>query len=116
MSMTIDMREAPAAVIDLRGLMSVFNRRKKLIAAVTAACVLLALVVALLMTPRYVSQIKILIDPRGLQILPNDLSPGAVSADATFAVVESQDRKGHCARIGKSMPLLPENSGVFGSI
>jgi uncharacterized protein involved in exopolysaccharide biosynthesis len=42
------------------------------------------------MTPRYVSQIKILIDPRGLQILPNDLSPGAVSADATFAVVESQ--------------------------
>lgn len=90
MSMTIDMREAPAAVIDLRGLMSVFNRRKKLIAAVTAACVLLALVVALLMTPRYVSQIKILIDPRGLQILPNDLSPGAVSADATFAVVESQ--------------------------
>jgi uncharacterized protein involved in exopolysaccharide biosynthesis len=47
MSMTIDMREAPAAVIDLRGLMSVFNRRKKLIAAVTAACVLLALVVAL---------------------------------------------------------------------
>lgn len=90
MAMTIDMREAPAAVIDFRGLATAFGRRKKLIAAITGTCALLALVIALFMTPRYVSQIKILIDPRGLQILPNDLSPAAASADATFAVVESQ--------------------------
>ena len=90
MTMTIDMREAPAAVIDFRGLATAFGRRKKLIAAITGTCALLALVIALFMTPRYVSQIKILIDPRGLQILPNDLSPAAASADATFAVVESQ--------------------------
>lgn len=90
MAMTIDMREAPSAVIDFRGLATAFGRRKKLIAAITGICTLLALVIALFMTPRYVSQIKILIDPRGLQILPNDLSPAAASADATFAVVESQ--------------------------
>lgn len=64
MTMTIDMREAPAAVIDFRGLATAFGRRKKLIAAITGTCALLALVIALFMTPRYVSQIKILIDPR----------------------------------------------------
>lgn len=90
MTMAIDTREAPAAVIDFRGLATAFGRRKKLIAAITGTCALLALAIALFMTPRYVSQIKILIDPRGLQILPNDLSPAAASADATFAVVESQ--------------------------
>lgn len=90
MTMAIDTREAPAAVIDFRGLSTAFGRRKKLIAAITGTCALLALAIALFMTPRYVSQIKILIDPRGLQILPNDLSPAAASADATFAVVESQ--------------------------
>lgn len=90
MAMTIDMREAPAAVIDFRGLATAFGRRKKLIVAIAGVCAVLALAIALFMTPRYVSQIKILIDPRGLQILPNDLSPAAASADATFAVVESQ--------------------------
>ncbi|MEW6643455.1 MAG: exopolysaccharide transport family protein [Pseudomonadota bacterium] len=86
----VDMPQAPAAVIDLRGLARVLGRRKAWIAGATGLCILIALMVALSMTPRYVSQIKLLIDPRGLQILPNDLNGGAASTDATFAVLESQ--------------------------
>ncbi|MGO4717354.1 GumC family protein [Bradyrhizobium sp. 2TAF24] len=85
-----EFQQGPAAVIDLRGLARVLGRRKAWIAGATGLCALVALVVALSMTPRYVSQIKLLIDPRGLQILPNDLNGGAASTDATFAVLESQ--------------------------
>lgn len=87
----VDTQQAPAAVIDLRGLVRVLGRRKAWIAAASVLCTVIALIVALSMTPRYISQIKLLIDPRGLQILPNDINGGAAaSTEATFAVLESQ--------------------------
>lgn len=90
MSAGMEIRSAPAAVIDFRELATVLGRQRKWIVGITAACVLAALLAALLMTPRYVSQVRILVDPRGLQILPNDLSPGASSGDAAFAILDSQ--------------------------
>jgi uncharacterized protein involved in exopolysaccharide biosynthesis len=90
MSAGMEIRSAPAAVIDFRELATVLGRQRKWIVGITAACVMAALLVALLMAPRFVSQVRILVDPRGLQILPNDLSPGAASGEAAFAILDSQ--------------------------
>jgi uncharacterized protein involved in exopolysaccharide biosynthesis len=89
MTMTIE-APSPAAVIDFRSFVRVLARRRVLIAAIAGACLLGALLIAILMSPRFVSEVKILIDPRGLQILPNDLNPNAASTDVTFAVLDSQ--------------------------
>ncbi len=92
MTMAIESQEAPAAVIDLRGMFSALARRKKLIFGITAACILLSLAVVLVMRPRFVSSVELLIDPRGQQVLPNDVSPNTASAEAMFAMLESQAR------------------------
>jgi len=90
MAMTIEAPPPPAAVVDFRAFVQVLARRKALVLAIAGICLLAALAVALMMTPRYTSEIKILADPRGLQILPNDLNPNTASTDVTFAVVDSQ--------------------------
>ncbi|MCB1411619.1 MAG: GumC family protein [Xanthobacteraceae bacterium] len=90
MTMMVQAPPPPAAVVDFRSFIQVLARRKAVIAAIAGACLLAALAAALLMSPRFVSDIKILVDPRGLQILPNDLNPNAASTDVTFAILDSQ--------------------------
>lgn len=54
----------------------------------------LAVVAALLMTPKYVSTAQLFIDPRDLRVLQNDVSPNTVGSDPTSITgyLESQAR------------------------
>lgn len=90
MTMAIEAPSPPVAVVDFRAFLRVLMRRKALIVAIIGGFLLAALAIALLMTPRFASEIKILVDPRGLQILPNDLSANTTSTDVTFAILDSQ--------------------------
>lgn len=76
--------------VDLKELIGVMQRRRKLILAVAAVPVLLALAYGLLATPLYTTSTQILIDPRDRRIVGNEVTPENLAADGGVAVVESQ--------------------------
>jgi uncharacterized protein involved in exopolysaccharide biosynthesis len=76
--------------VDLKELIRVMQRRRKLILWVAAVPVLLALVYSVLATPLYTASTQILIDPRDRRIVSNEVTPETLAADGGVAVVESQ--------------------------
>ena len=76
--------------VDLKELIRVMQRRRKLILWVAAVPVLLALVYGLVATPLYTTSTQILIDPRDRRIVSNEVTPENLAADGGVAVVESQ--------------------------
>ncbi|GEP05805.1 hypothetical protein MOX02_38430 [Methylobacterium oxalidis] len=81
---------APAAVIDVRGILSTFRRRWRWIAGSMAALTFVALGAALTMPPRYDATAKILLDPRNLQVFQNDINPTAGNGEEATLISESQ--------------------------
>jgi uncharacterized protein involved in exopolysaccharide biosynthesis len=68
--------------------------RRGLILLMALLGLVLAIVAALLMTPKYVSTAQLFIDPRDLRVLQNDVSPNTVGSDPTSITgyLESQAR------------------------
>jgi len=81
---------APGAVIDLRGIGGTLLRCWYLILLPMLLIGGLALAVVLVQPPRYESTAKVLLNPRGIQVLQNDLRPTNPTGDETGADVESQ--------------------------
>lgn len=81
---------APGAVVDLRGIGRALRRRWHWIVVPALLTGGIALAVALSLSARYEATAKVLIDPRGIQILQNDLRPTNTTGDETAAEVESQ--------------------------
>ena len=76
--------------VDLKELIRVMRRRRKIILLVAAVPVLLALAYGLIATPLYTTSTQILIDPRDRRIMSNEVTPENLAADGGVAVVESQ--------------------------
>ncbi|GLS44515.1 GumC family protein [Methylobacterium brachythecii] len=81
---------AQGAVVDLRGIFQAFRRRWSWIVVPAVLSGAVALVAALAINPRYEASTKVLLDPRGNQILQNDLRPNNPTGDETGADVDSQ--------------------------
>ncbi len=82
--------DTPAAVIDLRGIATIARRRIGWIAVTAALFVGAALVYVLASTSRYTATTQLVLDPAGLQILGNDLTPRPNQGEISLADVESQ--------------------------
>lgn len=80
----------PAAIIDLRGIGQTLWRRRLWIAVPALVLGGIALLAALSLNPRYEAAAKILLDPRGIQVLQNDLRPPNAPGEESAAEVESQ--------------------------
>jgi uncharacterized protein involved in exopolysaccharide biosynthesis len=78
------------AVIDLRGVASTVWQHRIWVAVTTALCGVLALVAALMLPNRYEATAKVLLDPRDLQVLQNELNPTAGNGDETELFIQSQ--------------------------
>lgn len=81
-----------APVLDLRALFTNLRRQKVWILLPAISAVLLVLMVYPLIPLRFQASTQLLIDPRGLQIIDKELSPGAQSGEASLPLVESQLR------------------------
>jgi len=73
-----------SVVVDLRGLFGVLRRRKLWIICAWAACVAMALAVALLTPPRYSATAQLLIDPRELRIVRSESVLRSEQADSSL--------------------------------
>lgn len=62
------------------------------IALLTVIIATVAFNLILLIPPKYAAVTRVLIDPRGLQVVEKDLTPRSQTSDGQFAVVESQKR------------------------
>jgi succinoglycan biosynthesis transport protein ExoP len=80
----------PAAVIDLRGIVGVFRTRWRWIAASVVLAGALAFAVAMLIPAQYDATARVLLDPRNLQVLQNDLTPGSTTGEESLLITESQ--------------------------
>ena len=97
-----DRRERPASVMpaqlarlaDPVWIVGTLWARRGLILLMALLGLALAIVAALLMTPKYVSTAQLFIDPRDLRVLQNDVSPNTVGSDPTSITgyLESQAR------------------------
>lgn len=80
------------AFLDVRSLVATLLGSARLIGWTMAVMAALALLIALLLPPSYISATRILIDPRGLRLVENELTPPSQTTDANTAIVESQMR------------------------
>jgi uncharacterized protein involved in exopolysaccharide biosynthesis/Mrp family chromosome partitioning ATPase len=80
----------PGAVVDLRGIFGAARQRWRLIASCALVCGGLTAGVVYSLPARYDASAKVLLDPRGIQILQNDLRPNNTTGDETGAEVDSQ--------------------------
>jgi len=69
---------------------AVLRRNWRLVAATTLAALLFGLAFALLSPAKYKSSAQLLVDPRGLQILKNDITRAPENADGNLVDVENQ--------------------------
>lgn len=69
---------------------ALFRRNWRLILATTLATLLFGLLFALLTPAKYKSSAQLLVDPRGLQILKNDITRAPENADGNLVDVENQ--------------------------
>ena len=83
---------APAAGIDLHRIWSVLWRGKTTILWTTAASLLLAVLVVLVVPHRFTAATQILIDPTDLHAVGNEPNPANQTNDAAVLLVESQVR------------------------
>jgi glycosyltransferase involved in cell wall biosynthesis len=70
----------------------ILRRQRTRIVLTTAALFLLTLTYCLLAPPVYKASAEIIIDPRDIQVVANDLNPSAIAPDGGIAQVESQTR------------------------
>lgn len=82
--------EAPG--LDLRPYLRAVYRQRRLVAAAAIAAVVLALGYGLMRSRTWDASTRLLIDPRGLQVMDKDITPRASSADQGQAIVESEMR------------------------
>jgi uncharacterized protein involved in exopolysaccharide biosynthesis len=66
--------------------------RWRWLAAASIGCAMLALAYALLTPKLYTAAAEVLVDPRGRQIVANDINPSTASPDGGVAQVESQSQ------------------------
>ncbi len=83
---------APLAQLDLHRILSVVWRGKTTILWTTALSLLMALLLILVVPPRYTAVTQILIDPTDLHAVANELVPANQMSDAAVLQVESQVR------------------------
>jgi succinoglycan biosynthesis transport protein ExoP len=82
--------QAPVAIADFSNIATILRRRSRLIAATVVLSVVGATCYALVMPIRYTATTSILLDPRGLQVLKNDISERTTSWDGQVTEAESQ--------------------------
>lgn len=78
--------------LDIRELLDVLKRRRRVVLAVAALPILSAIAYAALATPLYTTTTQILIDPRDQRIVKNELTPEGIAPDGGISQVESQAR------------------------
>lgn len=85
-------RAAPSSLggFDRANLTAFLARNARLIAAVALTVVLFGLLYAAFAPTRYRSSAQLLIDPRGLQILKNEITKGGDSTDGNLIDIENQ--------------------------
>src|SRR5690349_6672158 len=71
-------------------LVAISWRHRAIVLAVIACCLFLALAYISLVSPKYTSVSQILIDPRSLQVVGNDIAARTQSADGSALDAESQ--------------------------
>lgn len=79
-------------VLDLRALLGNLARQKVWILLPAISAILIVLMVYPLIPLRYQGSTQLLIDPRGLQVIDKELSPGSQNSEASLPLVESQLR------------------------
>ena len=77
---------------DVMALLGTLWRRKWWMLSLSGLLGLLAVIAYYAVPPRYDATASVLIDPRGLQVVENDVTPRGATSDANGAVVESQKR------------------------
>ncbi|MGF9694629.1 exopolysaccharide transport family protein [Rhizobium sp. 0TCS1.26] len=77
-------------MVELNDLKSILLHRRWLILGTAAMLTLVALLYGMLTAPQFSSTAEILIDPRDLQVVRNDLYQSSVAADGGITQVESQ--------------------------
>jgi succinoglycan biosynthesis transport protein ExoP len=85
-------QEPGPAFLDLRKLVATLRENLRLIVITMILLATGAVLVAALLPSTYVSSTRILIDPRGLRVVDNEVTPPTQTSEANTAVVESQMR------------------------
>ncbi|MEO4001534.1 GumC family protein [Mesorhizobium sp. CAU 1732] len=80
------------AFLDVRNLMATLRGSLPLILGTMIAFAVLAVVISLILPKSYVASTRILVDPRGLRVVENEVTPPSQTTDANSAIVESQMR------------------------
>lgn len=86
------MRDAGQRRFDFAWLVSSIWKNKLWIILLSLLGAVLAGLLSLAITPRYQATAQLIIDPRELRVLQNEVTPGAVGSDSTTAYAESQAR------------------------
>ena len=81
-----------AATINVRLALAALWRRRLLIGLTAAVFLVFGILFLQLTPPRYVASAELIIDPLGLQVVKNEISPDPQTADANVAVVENEMR------------------------
>ncbi|MBB2969692.1 GumC family protein [Mesorhizobium sp. RMAD-H1] len=79
-------------LVDPRAVFDSVRRSRNLILATTLLGLLLGVAYALSVPKMYVSTADLMVDPRDIKIVGNDLTPGQLPTDASLAIAESQAR------------------------
>lgn len=80
------------SVVNLAELVAILGRRRSLILRTMLAALIVVFAYWMLVKPTFVSSARLLIDPRGLQVVDRDLTPRGQGGEINLAVVESQMR------------------------
>jgi succinoglycan biosynthesis transport protein ExoP len=83
---------SPGAGIAIDEMLETISRRRRWVAGVTAVTLLLGVAVVLAFPMRYKATTQLTADPRGLQVLANELTPRGQTTEVNAAVVETQAR------------------------
>ena len=83
-------RQAPTSLIDPVYVARSVWKSKLLIIATTIAGVAIAILIASNTPKRFVATTQILMDPRDLKVVANEVTPNGLPSEATLALVESQ--------------------------
>src|SRR3981081_4373534 len=82
----------PSAAFSVLDLTRLLWQRKVAIAAAGLICACAAVMVGKSLTPKYSATAQLYVDPRQLQLVERDLTPGAQDVNGLAMVVESQAR------------------------
>ncbi len=81
-----------ATTVDVRAALDIIWRRRLLVGLTAAVFLGLGIVFVLFTPPRYQATAELIIDPLGLQVVKNEVSPDPQTADANIAMVENEMR------------------------